>query len=252
MNNIEQNFIDTPDIFDGKDTSKINPRDTVLTIQHTYDEDLLATVDTATGEVISVESAPPETASIEALADWVGTQRTWAAGRAAGVRSEKQIWQDRINLMFDADIKKYDNYKKWVETRYEKIFEEYTKKVLKGKTQRSVKMGLLILALTKTRAKTEILDEENALMLLRLEMVVAKNRGDTQQANLLSKAIKVERSILKSGIPTEMLIEIPKEEEKLFTNEELNCQGKISLKAYLEKKKLVHFDEGGEDKFSLK
>jgi hypothetical protein len=225
-----------------------------------YDSETMAEIDEETGEVVSVTDAPPATGDLIGIASWLGEKLTWIAGKIAGMTAERQVWLDKIASQYDPRIKHYQRLEKYLVASYLPIFETYARGIVfpEGKKPRSktVKLGLLKMNFTTTRARTDVLKQDEAIELLRAEIAARKAEGDAETAERLKAAIKISRTLLKSAIPTDIRIPLESDEVPLFLDGDDLTRWEagpviVTLKEYLEKKGLVSFYAGGEDVFNL-
>lgn len=154
------------------------------------DEESMALVDMRTGEILGYRETPPESVDDVKLAEWVGERRTYHQGRVAALEAEKQVWIDKINARFDSSIKRHRGAITWFDKTYYGFLFELAKRMIGDGKKRSVSVGLLLLKLRKTSAKTEIVDEAKALAWLKIAG--------------LNDAIKTVESILVSKLPEDL------------------------------------------------
>lgn len=164
------------------------------------DEESMALVNIITGEIMGYQEIPPENLPDMDIARWIGERRSYHKGRAAALRAEKQVWQDVIDKRFDSRIKRHDSALTWFENTYHNMLLGLAKQLIGDGKKRSAAVGLLLLKFQKTRAKTEVLDEEKAIAYLKLAG--------------LTDAIKVKESILVSMIPDDLKAKLVKEKNQ--------------------------------------
>jgi hypothetical protein len=164
--------------------------------------------------------------------------------------AERQVWLDKIASQYDPRIRHYERLEKYLTASYLPIFETYARGIVfpeGGKTHsKTVKLGLLKMNFTKTRARTDILKQDETIDLLRSEIEARKAEGDAEVATRLAAAIKISRTLLKSAIPTDIMIPLESDETTLFGG-----KAEVPLKEYLEGKGLVQWYPGGEDVFHI-
>ena len=180
------------------------------------DEDTMTLINTETGEVVGYADLPPEDLGDVDLAKWIGEKRAWHKGKAEGLKAEKQVWLDTINKRYDTQIKRHDSALKWFETTYYQFLFELAKRMIGAGKKRSVAVGLLLLKLRKTSAKTEVLDSEKAIAWL-------KGAG-------LSEAVKTTESVLVSMLPDEVKAKLTKPSNQAKTGLAFNPGGEDQLK----------------------
>jgi hypothetical protein len=180
------------------------------------DEESLALINTVTGEITGYKEIPPEDLEDLELAKWIGERRAYHKGRVEGLKAEKQVWIDTINKRFDTRIRNHEGAIKWFEATYHDLLFALAKKLIGDGKKRSAAIGLLLLKLTKTRAKTEILDNERAVAWLK-------------KANL-PEAVKTTETVLTSFIPDEVKFKLVKESNQAKTGIAFRPGGKDELK----------------------
>jgi hypothetical protein len=233
-------------------------------VQVIYDDETMATINEETGEVISVEDAPDSTRDINEIAKWLGEKLTWSAARITGLTAEKKVWIDVINKRYDPKINRTTRYQAFLTKLYTPIFETFARGLIFGDGTKKSKsktlvMGLLSMNFTTTRARTDVVKQDEAIALLRSEAALRKEEGDLAAAERLKGAIKVTRTLLKSALPTDLTIQLEPDEMEFFlgADEMLTRlqEGRVEeivsvpLNVYLEKKGLVHFEPGGRQEF---
>jgi len=164
------------------------------------DEESMALVNLSTGEVLGYQEIPPENLADMDIARWIGERRAYHKGRAAALRAEKQVWQEVIDKRFDTRIKRHDGALLWFENTYHNMLLGLAKQLIGDGKKRSASIGLLLLKFQKTRAKTEVLDEEKAIAYLKLAG--------------LTDAVKVKESVLVSMIPDDLKAKLVKEKNQ--------------------------------------
>ena len=231
-----------------------------------YDDELMATVDMETGEVLEVSDAPMNTQDIVGVAKWLGEKLTWAQAKQVELEAGKKFWLDKVDKMYNPSINKFSRLQQYLINMYTPMMEVYARECIfnpdgtkRGKSS-SLKIDLLNLKFNVTRPRVDIIDQEAAIKLLREEIALAKDEGRDEIAKQLADSIKVTRTILKSAIPKDIEIEVDPEDHSLFyDNDELVIMAaegrlspmKVELKTYLEKKGLVQFHKGGDYTFKL-
>lgn len=124
----------------------------------------LVTLDERTGEVIDVEGAPDDAADIEYLVEWVGSKRAWSLARAEGLTAERDALLARIHKQFDPQINYYTKFADWTIVRYYHRLKEFAARALKGKKVKTLKHSLLVMKFGLTKPKTDILENEKAVL----------------------------------------------------------------------------------------
>lgn len=180
------------------------------------DEESMALINVTTGEVVGYQEIAPEDVGDIDLAKWVGDRRTYHKAKLEGIKAEKQLWIDTINSRYDARIKRHEGAIKWLETTYEDFLFQLAKRLIGTGKKRSVAVGMLLLKLRKTSAKTEVLDEEKALAWL-------KKAGVTE-------AVKVKESVLVSMLPDDLKQKLVKESNQEKTGIAFYPGGEETLK----------------------
>jgi hypothetical protein len=132
----------------------------VITIDGVY-------IDSETGEVIGmvdnpVPDLPDNDKVMEEIAEWVGERRAYHLAKAKGLFEEKQVWLDKIHARFNADIKRHEQSVEWIENQYRSSLLNFARRKLEGAKKRSFGIGLLVLQLVKTRARTTVMDNDKA------------------------------------------------------------------------------------------
>ena len=147
------------------------------------EDDTLAIVNPETGEIVGVEDAPKdtETTVLDSI-EWMAGRRLYALSKAAGLKAEKALLQDRLDGQYDAQIRKFERFASYLVAAYAPICELYAKSALEGHKERTLKLFGLVFKFKKTRPKVEIVDEQRAVEVLE-ELV----RFHTHQAELLLK-----------------------------------------------------------------
>lgn len=151
---------------------------------------------TPSGQIISFLDAPIiGEDDRETLLEWVGERRTEAMAKAEGLRAEKQVWIDKINATYDSQINAQERRIKGLEWVYGPMAKQYLQEIVDASQQtkkpvRQVKIGLLKLAFSKTRAKLDVLLPEHAVRWLR--------------RNGAHEAIKIEQSVLKTQVTDDL------------------------------------------------
>ena len=115
------------------------------------------------------------------------------------------------------------------------------------------------MAFRTTVSRTDVLKEKDAVELIRQEMVLCKERGDTAVVQQLRESIKVTRTLLKSALPLNAPVTLEDwEVPEFYDQAALDLIPDVArdaltvpLRLYLEKKGLVTFYEGGEQVFTL-
>lgn len=183
------------------------------------DEEMMALV-TPSGEIISFLDAPVYGHDDrENILAWVGEKMTEADAKIAGLQAEKAVWQKKIDSTYDPQINAETRRKNSLIYVYGNMAESYLKEIVDKtkndkKPTRSIKVGLLKLAYTKTRESLDVIMDTKAVMWLR-------KRG-------LHDAVKVVESVLKNNVPANVRSEI---------NEDPNSGMRLNA--------------GGDDKFSM-
>lgn len=182
----------------------------VLTIDGVY-------IDSETGEVIGmadnpVPDLPDHDGAMKEIAEWVGERRAYHLGKVEGLKAEKQVWLDKINARFDADIKRHEQSVEWIENQYRPSLLNYARRKLEGAKKRSFGVGLLILKLVKTRARTSVVDTDKAAQWAELNCIdalkcVVSAKGDKAlvlRFNATNAQIGYKETVLVSEIPDEL------------------------------------------------
>lgn len=162
--------------------------DPEITIVTTDDEELcLVTED---GEVLGFADAPRDDIDRRNILEWVGERITTSQARQAGTEAEKNFWLAKIGRQFDPKINKQKRIQARLEYLYTPVGQAYLDELRannKSKTPiNSVKIGLLTLSYSTTRASTTVEDDTLALKFCE------KN---------CPEAVKTVKSILVSQIP---------------------------------------------------
>lgn len=186
-------------------------------------------VNTVTGEIIGIDNAPApidngltkeviENAALETLALWVGERRAYHQAKARGLQEEKQVWLDKIAASFDADIKRHTAAVDWIENQYHNPLYLYAQRMLEGAKKRSHSIGVMVLKLVKTRAKTEVLDsrlavgwavDNNLKDAIKVTVVATGQAALDLSAQFVNdENATVKTDILVSAIPNEKKAEI--------------------------------------------
>lgn len=189
--------------------------DPTVTIVST-DEDELCLV-TEDGEVIGFADAPRDDIDRRNILEWVGERITTSQARQAGIEAEKAFWLAKIGKQFDPKINKQKRIQDRLEYLYTPVGQAYLDEIrAKNKSKKeikSVKIGMITLAYTLTRASTTVEDDSKAI---------------TFCEQKFPEAVKVVKSILVSNIPD-------------------------MAKAKLDRTTTgIYFYPGGDNKFSLK
>lgn len=175
---------------------------------------------TPSGEIVAFLDAPVVGVDErEKLLEWVGEKMTEADADIAGLEAAKAVWQKKIDSIYDPQINAKKRRRKALEWVYGPMAEAYLREIVEKtkdskKPIRSIKVGLLKLAFTKTRESLDVIMDTKAVTWLR-------KRG-------LTDAVKVVESVLKSNIPAAI-------------RKEINDDPASGMR----------FNPGGEDKFSM-
>jgi hypothetical protein len=170
------------------------------------DEDTRTLINRETGEVVGLMDTPPEEKDDIKFAEWIGERRAYHKAKVAGLLAERQVWLDQIERTYGKSIKRHEGAVKFLEEHNKPFLMMLAKRLIGDGKKRSAAVGLLLLKLIKTRAKTEILDKDKALAYLK--KAVESNPE-------LAEAIKTEESILTSKLPEDFksLLVNPKNQE---------------------------------------
>jgi hypothetical protein len=179
------------------------------TITTVLDDDLLATINPETGEVLGLVDAPLEDTAARDIVEWFAGRRNYAKARAAGLREEKAFHQARLDAQYDAQIKKYDNFCTYMEKCYAPICELYAKAKLEaaGWKSKTLKEFFMSFKFTSTRAKVEIVDMDKAVAHIRKLAKDKKLPADVRKT-LAEEVIKTSESVLKSMLPEEVKVKL--------------------------------------------
>jgi hypothetical protein len=174
-------------------------------------------IDSETGEVIGmvdnpVPDAPDHDGVMEEIAQWVGERRAYHIGKAEGLKAEKQVWLDKINARFNADIKRHEQSVEWIENQYRPSLLNYARRKLEGAKKRSLGVGLLVLQLVKTRARTTVIDNDKAAEwawlncedALKCEVSAKGNNAMILRDAAAEAGIGYKETVLVSEIPDEL------------------------------------------------
>lgn len=182
----------------------------VLTIDGVY-------IDSQTGEVIGlvdnpVPDLPDHNGAMEEIAVWVGERRAYHLAKAKGLFEEKQVWLDKIHARFNADIRRHEQSAEWIENQYRPSLLNYARRKLEGAKKRSFGVGLLILKLVKTRARTTVVDtdkaaqwaELNCIDALKCEVSAKGDKALVLRNDASAAQIGYKETVLVSEIPDEL------------------------------------------------
>lgn len=175
---------------------------------------------TPAGEVIAFLDAPVVGVDErEKLLEWVGEKMTEADADIAGLEASKAVWQKKIDSIYDPQINAKKRRRKSLEWVYGPMAEAYLKEITdktknSKKPVRSIKVGLLKLAFSKTRESLDVIMDTKAVTWLR-------KKG-------LNDAVKVVESVLKNSVPATL-------------RKEINDDPASGMR----------FNPGGDDKFSM-
>jgi len=210
----------------------------------------MVTIDESTGEVLSVDGAPDDTADIEEIINWVGGRRAFAQAKAEGLKVERDLLLKRINDQYNPQINYYSRFADWTIMRYFNQLREFAARALVGKKTKTLKFNMLVLKFGVTRAKTEILEgqEDEALAYVK---------------TMCPEAIAVKENILK----TELKAAVEAAQARMaalkeaYDNAETSDEAAAIKKEYTALKKLadvelfrehgVYFNPGGEETFKV-
>lgn len=194
---------------DGSPTCNVVSRD---------DDELVLVTDS--GEIIGFLNAPHAEMERRNILEWVGERLTTSQAKQAGIEAEKQFWLAKIDKQYNPQINKQIRIQKQLRYMYEPTAKGYMDDMVaahKGKTPlRSLKIGMLLLQLTTTKARVDVLDEPKAI---------------AWAEEKCPDAVKTEKSIGKSLIPDAV--------KKTLTKEQAAESG-------------IFWYPGGEDKFEVK
>ena len=152
----------------------------------------------ATGEILAVLDLPQNVAIEEIARDWLGPRLSSAQARLAGLEAEKAAWLQRVADQYDARLARQKRWISYLEGLYRPALRDYAARLLEGRKERSIKVGLLTLAFRRTQPKVVVQDEQKAVDWL-------EDRG-------MYDTIKTVRSVLKSLIPANVRETITAEE----------------------------------------
>jgi hypothetical protein len=167
------------------------------------DDDTMALV-TESGTIVAFIDAPRADADRRMLLEWAGERLTRHQAREAALKAEKEFWIKKINAQFDPAINKQVRAQAQVRFVYEPMGKAYLdeireKAVASGAKEmpKSVKVGMLTLAYKTDLAHMEVPDESKAVAWL--------------EAQQLTDAVKVTKSVLKGSIPLTLKAELTKD-----------------------------------------
>jgi len=180
-------------------------------------------INSITGEILGIAGAPLEPAAtpntksyeveMESLAQWAGERITYHRAKVVALEAERGAWLDQINKRFNSDIQRHNNSAEWVTKAYYKPLLDFSRRHLEGAKVRSYKIGLAILKLVKTRAKTTVLDNDKAVLwaaagghysAIKVEISADGKDGQKLAAAAVKLGIKPKATILVSAIPEEV------------------------------------------------
>lgn len=208
------------------------------------DTETIVTFDTRTGEVLEVAEAPDDTAALEDVLNWVGGRRAYALAKAHGLETERDELLEKIRKQFDPKINKLNRFADWTIMHYLSALKEYARRALTGNKSKTLKLGLLTLKFGSTRARVDILENQEAEALAYVK-------------GLFLEAVAVKESIAKKTLrlmvaQAENYLDLaPEEREEL----KLSKEDAAILEARADREALVkngiNLYEGGEETFTV-
>lgn len=150
---------------------------------------------TESGEVLCFIDAPHAELERRNILEWVGERLARSIAREAGLRAEKQAWLDRINKIYDPQIRKQERVQHGLEWVYGPMAQMYFDDIRAEAAARnstvpkSLKVGLLNLTYAADRARVDVVDDAKAIAFLE---------------ESCPDAVKVTKSVAKSMIPADI------------------------------------------------
>lgn len=174
--------------------------------------------DADTGEQVGIIGAPELTDELNDgtkrdIATWVGERRDYHLSKIAGLTAEYEDRQKRLAEAYEPQIRRHENALTWVETRYKGLIFEIAVALSESIRRKTVQIGLCVVKLSKTRAKTTVIDELKAWdwcfkhKLFAPMQVSLKAEGE-EALNLITEAeekgYEITSKLLVSKIPDEL------------------------------------------------
>jgi hypothetical protein len=210
----------------------------------------VVTIDEKTGEVISVDGAPDDTAGIEEIVNWVGGRRAFAQAKAEGLKVERDLLLKRINEQYNPSINYYTRFADWTIMRYFNQLREYAARALVGKKTKTLKFNMLTMKFSLTREKTEILEGMDTEALIYVKQMCPT--AIAVKENILKTELKaaVEAAIARRAVLKEAYEAAETSEEAAEIKKEYNALKKLA-DTDLFKEHGIYFNPGGEETFRV-
>ena len=155
------------------------------------DEQMIVEIDTASGEILRDEMAPPETATAVEAERYLSPRIAYLEAKLAGLIAERDMRLARISERYDPEIGSAQSTLAWLRmgAGFREVLRAFAASALAGAKTRSLRLGDLKLGFKKQKALVQISDPEAALAWCK---------------SWMPQAVVVKESVQISRIPEEL------------------------------------------------